>query len=200
MSDSANHWKQDCVSIPITFHSFQSLYSIIFRSWTWNKFELQRTVYDFPFCHYIQDTPSRCVWRPSPDRLQMFAKDPLLRCLSQLPDVIPFPRRMIQDARLFILAIRRPRTAWGRPRRVDAVLTFSGREGEPRMSHWCSVLAVVVPLLVLRFQKFLSVPSCESPGFDVTPSVQPRRGRLNSAWTWTQSPISEELELPRTRT
>ena len=68
----------------------------------------------------------------------------------------------------------------------------SAAYSEAMMSHYCLVPAVV-HLLVVCFLKF-SVPHL----FTNT-SVQPRRGRMNSSWTWTHfsSPRSWSCQGPR---
>merc|ERR1719436_358208 len=80
---------------------------------------------------------------------------------------------------------------------VSSCRRFRSRESsaaysEAMMSHQCLVPAVV-HLLVVCFLKF-SVPHL----FTNT-SVQPRRGQMNSSWTWTHfsSPRSWSCQRPR---
>ena len=141
------------------------------------------------------------MWRPSPDRLQMFAKDPVLRCLPQLPRSDPIfmkddPYQMFvhpghqgaQDG------MREARLCW-----CCADILQSGRldsstrraEDEPLMfsaASYCSSSCVALP-------KFLF------PEFNVTPSASEQRSTEFGLDLWTQplSPRSWSCQGPRLR-
>ena len=120
------------------------------------------------------------------------------RCCEGLSGHFPRGRtlRPSRDSQLKKAASEARQSACQTAGGSEAGLAFS-REGEPLMPMMSSASCCSSSRVVLV--RFLS-QHCDRCPIATTTSVHPRRGRLNSAWTW---PISQRIQLrtrmPRTR-
>ena len=88
LSDLAKHREQDCVSILTIFFTILLLILAQFRSWTIANKEVTTKGLMTPILS-LHSRYTKPMWRPSPDRLQMFAK---IQCWMSLTAAMTWSR------------------------------------------------------------------------------------------------------------